>query len=113
MKIRLLFILLIINISFCFYQWPVWKTNGILERAAKSGEITENDAWNRPIFLHVEKNNNGVFTFARSLGRDGVESEDNLGFLSVDWNKSGIIGEFAGKRAKEVGKGFWRGLFKE
>lgn len=72
---------------------------------------TKYDSWGNPINYHVEITPNVVTVIVTSAGPDGmIGSSDDITGIATDYNKSRIIGQWFGKKAKQVGTGVIEGL---
>lgn len=96
--------------------WNVNETKETLESVAKSAKhglvVNRNDGWDRPIKVSELEFSNAVEFTARSAGKDGqFNTSDDLIHTEVDYKKTKMAAEWAGRKAKETTKGFFRGLF--
>lgn len=96
--------------------WNVNETNKTLESVAKSAKhglvVHRNDGWDRPIKVTEREFSNAVEYTAHSAGKDGqFNTADDLTYSETDFKKTKMAAEWAGRKAKETTKGFFRGLF--
>ena len=113
---------LAIGLLMWFIVLPPMVTDARLERAARTAEARniENgyvfkdlkDWWGNPIRIKSgpTENKKAYVYMAISAGRDGrYNTDDDRTDVKIDWNKSRIIGEYAGSKAREVVKGWLKG----
>lgn len=106
----------------CLVMWqyiiPHFKTKSQVEQAAqfaRSRDLVDScfedriDWWGNPICVKRELAESGkaVAYIVVSYGRDGqADTEDDYQAIKIDLNKSKIIGDWAGQRAKRILEGF-------
>src|SRR5690606_5311713 len=72
------------------------------------------DSWGNELIYAYDETEEFKLASATSMGPDGLlDTEDDIAQVASDFNKSRIVGEWAGKRIKEGVKGFVKGLKSE
>lgn len=102
-----------------YYMTPQWDTEELVKEEVKlllkNGKAEEkDDAWGNTMVYHYEAQPKVLTAIVVSNGRDGeFGTDDDIAELARDYNKSRIIGEWAGSKVKEGFKGFLDGLKKK
>lgn len=114
MKNLILITPVIIGFSVVLYYIPVWNTEKLLKKEAKTmcrhnipGDAF--DSWDTKIRYtsSVYGDDMVLECITISAGRDGrFETDDDIKRIALNLNKSKMIGAWAGQKAKQATKGF-------
>jgi hypothetical protein len=99
------------------HEYPRLTTQNLVDRESKlllKNEevlVPKEDAWGKPLEYSYQVDPKVAVASVRSAGRDGMlGTDDDIKGVSLDFNKSRIVGEWLGTKAKQAGKGFIDGL---
>ena len=119
----LIILVIVLIIGFIFYMWPQWKTEQRVLDVAYVCQLVEDpevlvqnnqDAWDRDYVLETETGDAYVVYTVISSGRDGkFDTKDDIVGSEIDWNKSRIVGQWIGRKTKEVVVGIAEGVKEE
>lgn len=101
-------------------DWQRKETHNLLQHEAnklcKKPDVERNakDLWSNQLRYNVVINEKLIVAIVESSGPDGIwETDDDLKDTATDFNKSRIVGEWAGQKSKQVVRGFIDGLKKK
>jgi len=107
---------------FVDYMKPLWKTEKILENEIfhaklndkEEGSLNIIDGWDSDIIYTRQADKKAVLYHLISPGRDKeMGTKDDMKITAVDWNKSRIIGDYVGRKAKQAVIGVKEGWSKK
>lgn len=112
--------LTVVLVTTVIYRYPYYITDRRIDKVlthVKSAEFPDNvdmttkDGWGKPLRYRYEVNSSRIKHIVTSRGPDKIlGTKDDIAEYCYDFDRSRILGEWAGRRLKQGLSGFVEGL---